>query len=183
MFKRMNRFWVGIALVFTLLGGLLSVANFATDAEAGPEVVGNPSGATSRVLMAPAANGTVKRIVYFSGVLTPVGLNTPIASSPQCGIGGASLYRSDVILTGTMTGTNPTGALLWQNSIDGGTTWNNVGTWTTINATVTPASQSQTVADLVASTAVAYGDCWRFQVTFGGTGSVGANLRIIGFAK
>lgn len=183
MVTRMNRFWVGIAIVAMMFGGLIGVANFTNDAKAGPEIVGNPNGATSRVLMAPAANGTVKRIVYFSGVLTPVGLNTPISSSPTCGIGNASLYRADVVLTGTMTGTNPTAALLWQNSIDGGTTWNNVGTWTTINATVTPPSQSQTVADLVASTAVAYGDCWRYQVTFGGTGSVGANLRIIGFAK
>jgi hypothetical protein len=72
----------------------------------------------------------------------------------------------------------------WQNSIDGGTTWTDVGTWTTINATVTPASQSQTVADVSNNTtAVSYGDCWRATYTFGGTGTVTANIGIVGYEK
>lgn len=152
-------------------------------AVAGPEIVGNPNGATDRLLVGNT-DGSYKRIVYFTQTArTMAGANTPVASDPHCG-NGFSLHSAQVVLVGTMAGTNPTLAVKWQNSKDGGVTWTDVGSWTTINATVTPATQSQTVADIYnASTAVAYGDCWRSTLTFGGTGTVVANVGVTGFEK
>jgi hypothetical protein len=120
----------------------------------------------------------VRRVELVDGGLkTMAGANTPVAGQMECGLTG-TLHKAEVQLTGGMGGTNPTLAILWQNSIDRGNTWTNVGTWTQINATVTPQAQAQTVADLVASTAVAYGDCWRAVYTFGGTGTVTADFAI-----
>lgn len=176
-----------LALAFLLagIGGVGSYSHFYTaDTFASAEVVGNPDGANYRVLMAPQG-GKVQRIQYFAaGVKTMSGANTPVASDPICSLGGFTLYRADVVLSGTMSGTAPTLAIKWQHSIDGGANWIDVGTWTTINATVTPASQSQVVSDIYnASTAVAYGDCWRATYTFGGSGTVTANFSVKGFAK
>jgi hypothetical protein len=184
MRKRFLNFWSILAVSLMLvLGGGVGYAHLATshDALAGAMVVGDPHGATDRLLFAPQS-GKVQRIVYFAaGARTMTGANTPVVGQTVCGVGG-SLYRADVELVGTMSGTAPTLAVLWQNSIDG-TNWKNVGTWTTINATVTPASQSQVVSDIVGSTAVAYGDCWRATLTFGGSGTVTANVSVKGVAK
>lgn len=185
IFSKAAMFVVALAVV---LGGLVAWNQLAAPASAldGAEIVGNPHGATTRALLAPQPNSKVKRVVYFAaGLQTPVGgTTTPVVSDTQCGQGAFSVYRLDAYLVGTMTGTAPTLTILWQNSIDGGTTWVNVGTWTTINATVTPATQSQVVSDISnATTAVAYGDCWRVTKTYGGTGSVGANVKIVGFDK
>lgn len=129
--------------------------------------------------------GQVRELVYVAqGVKTMAGANTPVNSNAVCGLGQFDLFKAQVVLTGTMAGTAPTLAIKWQNSMDGGTTWSDVGTFTTINATVTPATQSQTVADILnASTAVAYGDCWRSQYTFGGSGTVTANIGITGYVE
>lgn len=183
MLKAMKSKFSLLILAFTLLvsAGIVGLTNHA---DAGPEVIGNPNGANVRVLYAPAG-GKVSRIQYFAGgSKTMAGANTPVASDPVCGLGSFTLYQAQVQLTGTMTGTAPTLAIKWQNSIDGGTTWSDVGTWTTINATVTPATQNQTVSDVYsASTAVAYGDCWRSTYTFGGSGTVTANFSVKGLAK
>lgn len=189
--KRLINFWSILSLAALLIvGGGVGYAQLApaprVDAYAGAEVVGNPDGAEYRALFAPQG-GKIDRIVYFgaNGLVTPAGgTTTPLVSDSKCGLGGYTVFRTDVTLSGTMTGTNPTLAVKWQNSIDGGATWVDVGSWTTINATVTPASQSQTVSDIYGvSTAVAYGDCWRATLTFGGTGSVGANVKVKGIVK
>lgn len=151
-------------------------------AVAGPVITGNPEGAQSRELIADGESGQVTRIRYFAAGVKTMANTTPVASDPFCSLEG-DLHRADVKLTGTMAGTAPTLAVKWQNSIDGGTTWIDVGTWTTINATVTPASQSQVVSDIVGSTAVAYGDCWRATYVFGGSGTVTANISITGIEK
>jgi hypothetical protein len=180
--------WSRRRLVLTVLFALMALGlggvQFAPHAQAGPEIVGNPDGASVRALYAPQG-GKVKRIEYFAaGVQTPVGINTPVASDPVCGLGGYTVFRADAYLVGTMTGTAPTLAIQWQTSIDGGAHWTNIGTFTTINATVTPASQSQVVSDVYNSTtAVAQGDCFRVLKTYGGSGSVGANVAIVGIAK
>lgn len=166
------------------LGGVLGLAQVDHhDAYAGIEVIGKEKGATDALYVA-GTGGKVRRIVFFTaGVKTPTGANTPIVSDPVCGLGSFTLYRADAYLVGTMSGTAPTAAIKWRHSTDGGAHWTDVGTWTTINATVTPASQSQTVSDIYnATTAVAYGDCWDAVITMGGT-TPGINLEINGFAK
>jgi hypothetical protein len=175
--------YLSTSAVLVLVMLFLGLAQIGNQAAAGPQIVGNPDGSTARYLVADGQGGKVKRIVYVAGgVKTMAGANTPVASDPTCGLSG-DLHRADVKLTGTMAGTPPTLAIKWQNSIDGGATWNDVGTWTTINATVTPAAQSQVVSDIVGSTAVAYGDCWRAVYTFGGTGTVTANFSVTGIEK
>lgn len=166
------------ALLIAIL--FLGLGQIGNQAAAGPEVIGNPDGATARYLIGEGES--VKRIVYVEAGVKTMANTTPVASDPFCGNFG-DLHRADVVLVGTMAGTAPTLAIKWQNSIDGGAHWNDVGTWTQINSTVTPAAQSQTVADLRASTAVAYGDCWRATYTFGGTGTVTANFSISGIEK
>ena len=186
MRRRILSFWGIFALSLALiLGGMLAYVQVAPthDAYAGAAIVGNPDGAEYRALIAPQG-GKVERIVYVATGAKTMADTTPVVGNTVCGIGAYTLYRADVILTGTMAGTNPTLTILWQNSIDGGTNWVSVGTWTTINATVTPASQSQVVSDVYnATTAVAFGDCWRTTHTFGGTGTVVANFSINGYAK
>lgn len=182
MRKYLSRPLIYAALLLSLVSGITGYSQVAHHASASVQTVGDPDGAEYRALLAPVA-GKTKRIVYFSaGVKTPTA-NTPVNSDPVCGLGGYTIFRADAYLVGTMTGTAPTAAIKWQHSTDGGRHWNDIGTWTTINATVTPASQSQTVSDIYnATTAVAYGDCFRAQYTLGGT-SPGINLEINGFAK
>lgn len=173
---------VAFALLAVIFAGSMSVAwiQQSQTSIAAPEVVGNPDGAEYRALV--TENDETVRIVYFAAGVKTMANTTPVASDPVCGLFG-DLHKAEVQLVGTMTGTAPTLAVKWQNSIDGGANWTDVGTWTTINATVTPATQSQTVADLVASTAVAFGDCWRATYTFGGTGTVTANISVTGIEK
>lgn len=167
---------IATLMVYSLLHGGPS------NALAGAEIVGNPHGASVRALIG-RNDGSVQRVVYVPQAAYTMSDTTPVASQAQC-FPGFTLHKAQVVLVGTMAGTAPTLAVKWQNSIDGGTTWTDVGTWTTINATVTPASQSQTVADVYnASTAVSYGDCWRATYTFGGTGTVVANIGIVGYEK
>lgn len=185
-----------VTLSFLLiLGGLVTYAHVASQVDAsgsqvgnefaGAEISGNPKGATDRALYVDQSSSSVKRVVFFAaGAQTPAVTSTPVTSSTYCGFGGRTLFSASAYLVGTMTGTAPTLAILWQHSIDGGTTWVDVGTWTTINATVTPAAQNQTVSDIWNSTtAVAYGDCWRAKKQYGGTGSVGANLEVVMIGK
>jgi hypothetical protein len=185
VYQRMPRFvkaLLPIFLVVLSLSGWFMTHPGGRNAYAGAEVVGNQHGAVQRALIG-SQDGSVKRIVYFAQTTYTMANTTPVASDPYCG-NNYTLHKAQVVLTGTMAGTNPTLAVKWQNSIDGGTTWTDVGTWTTINATVTPSSQSQTVADVYNNTtAVAYGDCWRATYTFGGTGTVTANIGIVGFEK
>lgn len=178
---RHSRSWKWF-FTFLFVAAIAGSMLFSQSSDAAPEIIGDPDNSNFRALI--GEEGSVQRIVYFeTDTYTMAGANTPVASDPTCFVDG-TLHQAKVVLTGTMTGTAPTLAIKWQNSIDGGTTWSDVGTWTTINATVTPASQSQTVADIYnASTAVAYGDCWRATYTFGGTGTVTANFSIMGVDK
>lgn len=174
MLTRMQRLYALIALL-VLIGGLGFGAY--RQAEAGP-------GDQPVMLRAVGQDGTVRELVYVAQGAKTMANTTPVNSTAACGLGSYEVFKAQVVLVGTMTGTNPTLAIKWQNSLDGGATWADVGTWTTINATVTPASQSQTVSDLWnATTAVAYGDCWRAQYTFGGTGTVVANIGIRGLVE
>lgn len=179
--KRRRYLLPSLGVLGILFAALFFGLTQLSPASAGPQIVGDPEGSTLRALVG-YSNGQTTRIVYFAAGAKTMADTTPVVSDAVCGQGG-SLHKAEVVLTGTMAGTAPTLAVKWQNSIDG-TNWNDVGTWTTINATVTPAVQSQTVADVSnATTAVAFGDCWRASYVFGGTGTVIANISIKGVEK
>jgi|GEM_PF-5520156 len=177
-----NRFLVALtafALLFAI--SFAGLSQFGTQASAGPIEVGQKDGATTRALIQDGS--TVRKIIYVTSGVKTMANTTPVSSAPKCGVVG-DLHSVQVVLNGTMSGTAPTLALQWQTSYDGGVTWVNVGTLTTINATVTPVTQRQVVSDIRnASTAVSYGDCFRFQYTFGGSGTVTANFAVTGLEK
>lgn len=183
MFNSTKRILISAAILLALLGGLATHSALQPQgaAFAGAEIEGNPENADMRALVSVNGNDRVKRIVYFrmDNHLTG-GADTPVASGAICDLAGIYHY-AEVKFTGTLTGSAPTLAIKWQNSKDNGVTWSDVGTWTQINSTVTPASQSQTVADLAASTAVVYGDCWRVTYTMGAGGA--GNFSVTGIEK
>lgn len=185
---------ISLALLFLMLGGAIGFAALhpATNAYAGAAISGNPKGANTRALIVSGGSDKVSRIVYFKleNHLTG-GANTPVASGAVCGMAGLYHY-AEVQFTGTLTGSAPTLTIKWQNSKDNKATWTDVGTWTTINATVTPANQKNTVSDHpeevlmnantpVVTPAVMYGDCWRVTYTMGAAGA--GNFAIIGAEK
>lgn len=195
--QRVKSVWFGLSIVVLLLSGAFAAAvhqNGNSVAYAGAQILGDPSTANVRALITTNGNDRVERIVYFKMESHATGgANTPVASSSYCGLAGM-LHEVTVKLSGTMAGTAPTLAIKWQNSKDNKSTWTDVGTWTTINATVTPASQTNTVADSgsivlmnantpVVTPPVVYGDCWRALYTMAGTGSVAANFSVIGIDK
>lgn len=186
MRKYIGKRAIGLLFVFAVIASLsvpMLIGGGTHDAYAGAEVIGNPNGATDKVVYAPAGR-TAKRVVYFNaGAQTPVGISTPVNSDTFCDA-GSTVQRIDAYLVGTMTGTAPTLTIAAYHSLDGGTTWISAGTWTVINATVTPASQTNTFGDVYnATTPTVYGDCWKVTKTYGGSGSVGANVEIVGLAK
>ncbi len=168
---------IALLLLVAMFGGIIGLSQFseANAGNGGPKI---------QLRAIDQTTGEVRELVFVDdGVKTPVGVNTPQASSTYCGLADFETFKAQVVLTGTLSGTAPTLAVKWQNSMDGGATWTDVGTWTTINATVTPATQSQTVSDVWNNTtAVAYGDCWRATYTFGGTSPTG-NFSIRGIAE
>jgi hypothetical protein len=184
LFQKYRKNLLALTLAFMTV---LSVIAYASLSPAGSEfagaaVQGNPEGADYRALIASDGTDRVRRITYFK--LEPHatgGANTPVATGKVCEMAGM-LHSAEVKLSGTMAGTAPTLAIKWQNSKDNGATWTDVGTWTQINATVTPASQSQVVSDIIASTAVIYGDCWRATYTMTGTGAA-AVFSVTGLEK
>jgi hypothetical protein len=128
------------------------------------------------------AGQTGERIKYVAPGVHTMANTTPVASTARCGNFG-DLHEVQVVLVGTMAGTNPAVSIQWQNSIDGAN-WSNVGSAVVINATTTPANSKIAVADISnASTAVAYGDCWRTTSTWSGTGTVTANYTVNGIEK
>lgn len=193
--RRFKSIWFGLSVVMLLLAGALvfSTHSGGQDAYAGAAVYGDPSQSDTRALISVDGTDKVTRIVYFSsGSHATGGANTPVASSTFCNIAGTE-HKATFRLSGTMAGTAPTLAILWQNSEDKGSNWTSIGTWTTVNATVTPASQSQTFFDQgpivlmnantpVTTPAVAYGDCWRVLYTMTGTGAA-ANFSVSGIDK
>lgn len=100
----------------------------------------------------------------------------------RCDEGQYTTYITEVRLTGTMTGTNPTDSIAVQHSIDHGTSVaGTVNTYAEINATTVPAVQTDARLNgvVIADTPVAYGRCWRVAYTAGGTGTVTANFSVV----
>lgn len=197
---RARAIWAGVTFSVLLIVAAVGLSIFQQaspkGAYAGAQVSGDQNGATDRLLISNGGDSAVTRIVYFKMESHATGgANTPVASSNYCGsdVSGV-LHEATVKLSGTMAGTNPTLSIKWQNSKDNKSTWTDVGTWTTINATVTPASQTNTVADSgavvlmnantpVVTPPVVYGDCWRVLYTMAGTDSVAANFSVTGVDK
>ena len=178
-----NLFYAFTFLTILSLGAFsFATSQHPADAVAGAAISGVREGSNVRALISSGGDDRVRRVVYFSLESHATGgANTPVASAKVCGLAGEYHY-AEVQFTGTLAGSAPTLAIKWQNSKDNGATWSDVGTWTTINATVTPATQSQTVADIkavvlmnantpVTTPAVMYGDCWRATYTMGAAGT------------
>jgi Tfp pilus assembly protein PilV len=128
-------------------------------------------------------NGHVDHRVLLSAESRTMADTTPVNGSTVCIEGDADQFAAQLTLSGTMAGTAPTLDVVLQHSIDGGTNWITVNDFTDINATVTPASQYVSWSDVPASTAVTFGDCYRARYTFGGTGTVTANVGVALIAK
>lgn len=124
-----------------------------------------------------------RRILIVPEAKTMAGANTPVNGSTVCIAGDADQFAAQLTLSGTMGGTAPTLDVVLQHSIDGGTNWITLVDYTDINATVTPASQYNSWSDVPASTAITFGDCYRGRYTFGGTGTVTANIGLALIAK
>lgn len=177
------------ALCFMLmLGAFLGLTQLDHQVGASPSIVGNPANADSRLLIATGER--IVQVNYFNTGARTMGngtstaaANTPVSSGAKCALYG-DLHKVEIRYTGGITGTNPVLTFKWQNSLDGGNTWTDVGTFVGLNATVTPANQVQSVGDIRnATTAVAFGDCWRMTYTFAGSGTVTANFTVKGLDK
>lgn len=124
-----------------------------------------------------------RRLVFREANQTPIAASG--TSVPVCGLSEYDEFIAEVRLTGTMTGTNPTLAITWQSAIGPNDTYTTIDTFTTINATVTPAAQTHALTELpgAVSTAVVYGDCMKMAWTIGGTDSPSALIDIVGHAE
>lgn len=176
MFKDRSR---RIAATFGLMAALLAVS-FGFSAAVNPTIHTSaapvPEGATHRILM---QEGEARSVVY----LEQVAVSATGVGQTVCGVAAFDLHSAQLKLVGTPAGTNPVFTFTWQHSIDGGTTWNTVDTFTAINATVTPAAQLKTVSDIKnASTAVAYGDCMRISYVVSGT-NPSATFEVVGYSQ
>lgn len=169
-----SRFILSMLAVFVFS---LAVIGYGRLASAGPA-----GGETLQRYAAVDSSGVVLRSVLVATGAKTMANVTPINSAKHC-VGDAAHYTAQVNLNSALTGTNPTLAIELQNSIDNGATWTTVHTFTQINATVTPAQQTVDLADVAASTAIVFGDCFRMRYTWGGTGTVTANWSGAGLGK
>lgn len=167
----MNRKWFSFALIALLMVATIGLS-LADRTDAAPV----PENATHRIVM---QDGGAREVVY----LEQVAVSATGAGSAICGLGRYDLHSFQLKLVGTPAGTNPIFTFTMQHSIDGGTTWHTAHAFTAINATVTPASQLASVADVKATAANAYGDCMRISYTVAGTDSPSATFEVVGYSQ
>jgi hypothetical protein len=122
------------------------------------------------------ADGPIELVFAEPGLVNATGNSTD-----ACGLGEYGLFAVQVKTSG-VAGTNPTYDFVWRTSYDGGATWTTVRTFAQVNATVTPASQLHTAAEVAAVTPVVLGDCMDVSWTVAGTGPV-ATVEIVGYAE
>lgn len=158
------------ALMLLLVAGV-GYAN--QRAQAGPS-----DGQDMYRMAAISGDGHVTHSVLLSQEARTMPNTTPVAGQTACIQGDASQFAAQLVLSGTPAGTAPTLAVVLQHSIDNGLSWNTVHSFTVINATVTPAAQLVSFSDVAASTAITFGDCFRVQYTWGGSGTVVANVGV-----
>lgn len=126
-----------------------------------------------------------ERVAYVAAGAHPMVNTTPVSSSADCGHDGQLHLLQIVSTPGALGGSNPTLSIQWQNSVDRGVTWQNVGSAVTANATATvPAYTAIKVSDLAASTAQVFGDCWRVTYVYAGSAATTtASFRADGIEK
>jgi hypothetical protein len=107
------------------------------------------------------------------------------ASDAVCDNGKFTQWSTQMTLGTTPFAGAPTApamAVVVQHSIDGGSHWFTANTFTTVNATVTPAAQLVTnMSGIISDTPTAYGRCWRVAWTASGTGTITADFGVAQF--
>ena len=93
------------------------------------------------------APGSAQVVMAILGNTIPAGLNSVVSSNTIC-------LGQSVNLSTTYTGTNDGLVFQWQNSIDGGTTWNDIASANALTLTHTPEVPSQYRCKLVACNGV-----------------------------
>ena len=93
------------------------------------------------------APGSAQVVMAILGNTIPAGLNSVVSSNTIC-------LGQSVNLSTTYTGTNDGLVFQWQNSIDGGTTWNDIVSANALTLTHTPEVPSQYRCKLVACNGV-----------------------------
>lgn len=106
-----------------------------------------------------AGSGLSKTLVA-SAARTATGTGTQV-----CGFGRYEKFTMQLAVTAA-SGTTPTLDVTVQHSIDGGTTWFTLATFTQKTAA---GSELKTESEVEAATAEVYGDCIRAIWTIGGT--------------
>ena len=172
---------LSLTLIVALFGVVLGVQQFS--GTAAPQ-----SKETQYRAVAIDENSSVRNVVLLDGPVTGSD-TTPVAGESVCLSGDADLYAARLTLTGTLAGTAPVLTVQLQSSDDGGTTWTQVGSsFAAINATTTPTAGKErvTFADSASggiNTPVAYGNCFRVQYTWGGTGDLSGDVSVSLYAE
>lgn len=105
--------------------------------------------------------GTERNIeLLASGARTATGTGSAV-----CGFGKYEKFVFQLDVTAA-SGTTPTLDVVVQHSIDGGTNWYTVATFTQKTAA---GEELKTESEVESGTAEAYGDCFRVSYTIGGT--------------
>lgn len=166
-----------VLMAVAMIGLTLGTSVFRADA--GPK-----AGVTQYRAAAIDEGGTVRNVVLLDQDTYTMANTTPVAGDPVCIEGDPDLFAARLTLTGTLAGTNPVLTIVLQSSDDGGTTWTAVGSsFAAINATVTPTGGKErtTFADSelgAQNTPVVWGNCFRVQYTWAGTGTVTGNVGV-----
>jgi hypothetical protein len=98
-------------------------------------------------------------------ILASAARTTTGTTSTYCDLGKFTKFAMQLVVTAA-SGTSPTLDLTWQHSIDGGTTWYTVATFTQATAATTALKAA---SEVEAATAVVLGDCMRGSYVIGGT--------------
>jgi ABC-type nitrate/sulfonate/bicarbonate transport system substrate-binding protein len=99
-------------------------------------------------------------------------------STAVCGLGVYTKYGLQIAVSAA-SGTSPTLDVIVQHSIDGGTTWFTLATFT---QKTTTGNELKIESEVEAATAEVYGDCQRLSYTIGGT-SPSFTFSVKGFAE
>lgn len=106
------------------------------------------------------ASGVKSETLLASGARTATGVGSAV-----CGFGRYEKFAAELVVSAA-SGTTPTLDVTLQHSIDGGTTWFTLATFTQKTAT---GSELKTETEVEAATGEVYGDCFRVSYVIGGT--------------
>jgi hypothetical protein len=106
------------------------------------------------------AKAGIEKTLLASGARTTTGTGSAV-----CGFGRYEKFTAELVVSAA-SGTTPTLDVLVEHSIDGGTTW---FTMITFTQKTTTGNELKTESEVEAATAEVYGDCLRVKYTIGGT--------------